>query len=53
MGRELTPEERRRKIDEIFGDVLPDTTKDERDPGPDPGKHDDDWYLSNKPPHHG
>ncbi len=51
MGRELTPEERRRKIDEIFGDVLPDTTKDERDPEPD--KRDDDWYLRNKPPHHG
>nr|WP_198151788.1 hypothetical protein [Kibdelosporangium sp. MJ126-NF4]CEL19319.1 hypothetical protein [Kibdelosporangium sp. MJ126-NF4]CTQ94882.1 hypothetical protein [Kibdelosporangium sp. MJ126-NF4] len=53
MGRELTPEERRRKIDEIFGDVLPDTTKDERDPESEPGKRDDDWYLRNKPPHHG
>ncbi|MBE1467622.1 hypothetical protein [Kibdelosporangium phytohabitans] len=51
MGRELTPQERRRKIDEIFGDVMPDTTKDEREP--DAGdKRDDDWYLRNKPPHH-
>ncbi|CAM4234609.1 MULTISPECIES: fructose-1,6-bisphosphatase [Kibdelosporangium] len=51
MGRELTPEERRRKIDEVFGDVLPDTTKDEREPEPE--QRDDDWYLRNKPPHHG
>ncbi|WP_143230360.1 fructose-1,6-bisphosphatase [Actinosynnema sp. ALI-1.44] len=52
MGRELTPEERRRRIDEIFGDVMPETTKDERQAEPD-DKRDDDWYLSNKPPHHG
>ncbi|TCO58387.1 hypothetical protein [Actinocrispum wychmicini] len=47
MGRELDPE-RRRKIDEIFGDVLPDTTSDEREPDPEQ----EDWYQRNKPPHH-
>ncbi|WP_414939608.1 hypothetical protein [Amycolatopsis sp. cmx-11-51] len=43
--------ERQRRVDEIFGDVLPDTTSDEREPGqrtPDS----DSWYLENRPPHH-
>ncbi len=43
--------EARRRVDEIFGDVLPDTTSDEREPGrrtPDS----DSWYLENRPPHH-
>ncbi|WP_291417758.1 hypothetical protein [Actinophytocola sp.] len=36
-------------LDEIFGDVLPDTTSDERDPErPDA----DSWYEQNHPPHH-
>ncbi|KZB87786.1 hypothetical protein [Amycolatopsis regifaucium] len=42
---------KRRRVDEIFGDVLPDTTSDEREPGrrsPDS----DSWYLENRPPHH-
>jgi len=41
----------KRRVDEIFGDVLPDTTSDEREPGqrtPDS----DSWYLENRPPHH-
>ena len=49
MGRELSDEERRRKLDEIFGDVLPETTRDEREPEP---QDQEDWYLRNKPPHH-
>ncbi|MFI9451586.1 hypothetical protein [Amycolatopsis sp. NPDC052450] len=43
--------EKRRRVDEIFGDVLPDTTSDEREPGqrsPDS----DSWFLENRPPHH-
>ncbi|WP_436493624.1 hypothetical protein [Actinokineospora sp. HUAS TT18] len=43
---------RRRDLDRIFGDVLPDTTSDERDPSPDDNDR-DDWYRSNRPPHHG
>ncbi|MBM7771707.1 hypothetical protein JOD54_001911 [Actinokineospora baliensis] len=39
-------------LDEIFGDVLPDTTTDERDPTP-PSATPDDWYHQNRPPHHG
>jgi hypothetical protein len=44
-------EERRRRIAAVFGDVLPDTTDDERDPdGPDDG---DSWLRAQVPPHHG
>jgi len=41
----------RRKLDEVFGEVLPETTRDERDPEPSGGLP-DDWYLENRPPHH-
>ena len=39
----------------MFGDVLPDTTSDERDPEPaDRGTTTrDDWYRDQVPPHHG
>lgn len=47
---ERTRSHRRRDLDEIFGEVLPATTSDERDPEP-PGS--DDWYEHNRPPHHG
>ena len=30
-----TPEERRRRLAAVFGEVLPETTSDERDPAPD------------------
>jgi len=43
--------ERRRRVDEIFGDVLPETTSDERDADQRTG-HPDDWYRENRPPHH-
>lgn len=42
----------RRLLDEIFGDVLPDTTADERDPSGS-GGYDEHWYRENRPPHHG
>jgi hypothetical protein len=45
------PEEVRRRLDAVFGDVLPDTTGDEREPGtsePDP----DAALLADRPPHH-
>ena len=41
----------RATLDQIFGDVLPDTTRDERDEDP-PGR-DRSWYEQNRPPHHG
>lgn len=45
----------RRRIDEIFGDVLPDVTGDERDvrQASERVTEDDRWYLDNRPPHHG
>jgi hypothetical protein len=53
-GRERdsqTSSEQRRRVDEIFGDVLPETTSDERDPDRRTGLP-DDWYRENRPPHH-
>ena len=54
-GREETPAERRARLDAIFGDVLPDTTSDERDPGTNRGADDatDTWLRAQVPPHHG
>jgi hypothetical protein len=50
--------ERRRRLAAVFGDVLPETTKDERDPedtaarrsGEDPAEA---WLKAQVPPHHG
>lgn len=41
----------RPSLDEIFGDVLPATTSDEREPER-PGGDRDAWYEQNRPPHH-
>lgn len=40
-------------LDEIFGDVLPDTTGDERDAGSGGSSYSEQWYRENTPPHHG
>ncbi|OLF11122.1 hypothetical protein BLA60_14095 [Actinophytocola xinjiangensis] len=45
------PHRRRPTLDEVFGDVLPTTTSDERDPQP-PTDDRDSWYEQNRPPHH-
>jgi len=47
--------QKRRRLEAVFGDVLPDTTNDERDaeagaPAEDTG---DRWLRSQVPPHHG
>ena len=54
-GREETPAERRARLDAIFGDVLPETTSDEREPGTRPSEDDpgDTWLRAQVPPHHG
>ncbi|MCT2582957.1 hypothetical protein [Actinophytocola gossypii] len=41
----------RPNLDEIFGDVLPATTSDEREPEHPSGDR-DAWYERNRPPHH-
>jgi hypothetical protein len=52
MADEL-PERLRRRLDEVFGDVLPNTTSDELGdddpPAADPGEQ---QLLAERPPHH-
>jgi hypothetical protein len=50
-GVQELPDRVRRLLDEVFGDVLPSTTSDERDDRPDPGDGDAE-LLANRPPHH-
>lgn len=46
--------ERRRRRAEIFGDVLPETTSDEREPTtPERESVSDRWLREQVPPHHG
>lgn len=41
------------RLREVFGDVLPETTSDEREPGPPADAADrDEWFRANRPPHH-
>lgn len=44
--------ERRRRLAAVFGEVLPETTQDERDAPADP-EGSDAWLRSQVPPHHG
>lgn len=48
-----TPAQRRARLAEVFGDVLPDTTQDERDTDVRRDRDGDDWLRSQVPPHHG
>ncbi|WP_341923865.1 hypothetical protein [Nocardioides psychrotolerans] len=57
-GRDTNPAEsaweRRKRLAEIFGDALPDTTSDERDPGSAPREDASEaWLKAQVPPHHG
>ena len=50
--------ERRRRLAAVFGDVLPETTSDERDPDEPPATasgedRSDAWLRAQVPPHHG
>lgn len=58
--KEPTPEpewKRKRRLAEIFGDVLPGTTQDERGPDgarpPSQEGANDEWLRAQVPPHHG
>jgi hypothetical protein len=46
---------RRRRLAEVFGEVLPETTTDERDEesGPSEESARDAWFRDQRPPHHG
>jgi hypothetical protein len=43
---------RRRRLAEVFGAVLPETTGDDRPDDGTPGSADERWYTENRPPHH-
>ncbi|HVV20174.1 MAG TPA: hypothetical protein VHF06_12110 [Pseudonocardiaceae bacterium] len=45
------PPRRRPSVADVFGDVLPDVTSDERSPDR-TDRDDDTWYEDNRPPHH-
>jgi hypothetical protein len=48
------PDPVRRRLDEIFGDVLPAVTRDEqREAADEPPAAGDEWLRANRPPHHG
>jgi hypothetical protein len=52
---EETEAQRRRRLAEVFGDPLPETTSDERDEvaPSDVEDEQDRWLRSQVPPHHG
>ena len=43
--------ERKRRLAEVFGDVLPEQTSDDRDPD-EPTGGSDAWLRAQVPPHH-
>lgn len=48
--------ERKRRLARVFGDVLPETTADEREPDADPDERargTEAWLKAQVPPHHG
>ena len=50
-----TAAQRRKRLAEVFGDTMPDTTSDERDPGAGSGEREDAgerWLREQVPPHH-
>ena len=52
-GAEPSGDDAGRRRSEVFGDVLPESTGDDRDPQSPGGGTDDDWLRSQVPPHHG
>lgn len=60
MSEPLSPQERRRRserrrrLERIFGDVLPDQTKDDTEASEDSARErQDEWLRRQVPPHHG
>ena len=52
----ITAAERRWRRAQVFGDVLPDGTSDERGDGwseREPAEASDEWFRRQVPPHHG
>jgi hypothetical protein len=53
LGEAVRAAARRRRLAEVFGDVLPEATSDDRSESGPPAGADDRWYTENRPPHHG
>jgi len=56
VTEELTPQqkaERRRRLAEVFGDVLPEQTKDDSSPEASDVAASEEWLRRQVPPHHG
>ncbi len=56
MNRQDKPEDpqaRRRRLAEVFGDVLPDQTSDDSDEPDSKSDDTDEWLRRQVPPHHG
>lgn len=50
---EEAPWQRRRRLAAVFGDVLPETTQDEREAQGPSDDTQDRWLRNEVPPHHG
>ena len=53
---DLTPEQRaarRKRLAEVFGDVLPEQTRDDIDSGAGDSAASEEWLKRQVPPHHG
>ena len=53
---DLTPQQRaarRRRLADVFGDVLPEQTRDDADGGDGDTAASEDWLKRQVPPHHG
>ncbi len=46
------PDRVRRRLDDVFGDVLPEVTRDEVEAPADRPASTDAWLRANRPPHH-
>ena len=44
---------RRRRLAAVFGDAVPEQTRDDADAREDRAGKGDDWYRDQVPPHHG
>ncbi len=54
MSAETEPDwVRRRRLAAVFGDVLPESTTDDRDASAPPVAAGEDWLKAQVPPHHG
>ena len=54
MSEEAEPDwVRRRRLAAVFGEVLPESTTDDRDASAAPVQADEDWLKAQVPPHHG